>query len=282
MLATLVEPMSFDLTRWSHSALALLQDCGEAFRRRYIENERRPMTLRRVRGTVVHTVAHRALYQKWKRRALPTATEARDLAADEFEACLRQGVSFEPDDLAMGAARAQGHAKDFAVGLSAYHVSRIAPLIQPVAVEQRIVVKPQDADITIVGKLDLIEQHPGGRWVRDLKTSEKSPAKTAAEKSQQLTMYSLLEWANKGAMPERLALDYAVRTPKGQEKHVPLFTTRSLDDVGTLVNRINTAVEAVKKGIFVPANPDSWKCDPRYCDYFDSCPYVRRGSRPES
>jgi hypothetical protein len=42
-------------------------------------------------------------------------------------------------------------------------------------------------------------------------------------------------------------------------------------------------VEAVKRGVFVPANPDSWWCSRAYCDYFEDCPYVRRGaSRPQN
>lgn len=272
-----------DLTRWNNSALTLLQECGEAFRRRYIEGERPGETLRMIRGTVVHRVAHIALRRKWRDGALPGQAEARDLAADQFDAVIRRGnIRFEPDDLAVGAAKSQGRAKDFAIGLAGFHVQDVAPSINPVAVERKIEVKPRDTDITIHGTIDLIDGRGNGEWIRDLKTAEKSPASGAAEESQQLTMYAMLRWAEKQRLPERLALDYMIRTPAGTERYLPLLTTRTAADVQSLVNRINTAVEAVKRGSFVPANQNYWKCDPRYCEFFSSCPYVRRTKRPTS
>jgi hypothetical protein len=130
--------------------------------------------------------------------------------------------------------------------------------------------------------MDLVAKSSGGEVVRDLKTSEKSPSKDAADRSQQLTMYALIRQAEVGALPVKLTLDYLVRTPaRLDRKHVPLDTVRDAEDVGALVHRINTAVEAVKRGVFMPTAPDSWWCAPAWCEFYGSCVYVRRGdSRP--
>lgn len=271
--------MSGQILKWSNSSLTTLQQCGEKFRRRYIERERMPSSASAVAGGAVHKVARTALMRKMTDHTLPSVAEARDLAATEFAAAWREGVQLTPDEIAEGAGSAEGRAKDFAVDLSGYHVQAVAPAINPIGIERKIVVKPKDSDIEINGVIDLIDQRPDGEVIRDLKTSKKSPNKDAADSSQQLTLYALIRKAEVGRLPSSLSLDYLVRTPaRGELKHIPLFTVRDEEDVRGVVNRINTAVEAVKRGVFVPANPDAWWCSRSYCEYFATCPYVRRGA----
>src|SRR5262249_23493725 len=161
-------------------------------------------------------------------------------------------------------------------------VGTVAPAITPVAVERRITVKPQESDLVIHGTIDLIDGPEGApEIIRDLKTSEKAPSDRAAELSQQLSMYSLIRYAEIGRLAGRLILDYLVRTPLRREKrHVLLETTRDAEDMRVLVNRLNVAVETVKRGTFVPTSPDSWYCARAYCEYYDDCPYTRRTDRP--
>jgi hypothetical protein len=270
--------------QWSNSALTTLQMCGERFRRRYIEREYVPPSAKQVRGTVVHRVAREAYQRRLKNVDLPSVTEAKDLAATAFEKQWQGGILLAPDEAVDGLAHAKARAKDFAVDLSGYHVERVAPGITPRAVERRIVVRPRDADIEIHGTIDLVATVPEGEVIRDLKTTEKAPFANAAETSQQLTMYAMVRQAEMGTVPHALALDYLVRTPlRNEMSHKPLTTTRSAEDIGALVRRINTAVAAVARGVFVPANPDSWWCSANYCEFYDSCPYVRRGERrPQS
>lgn len=265
--------------KWSNSALTTLQQCGEKFRRRYIEKERAPSSVSAVAGGTVHKVARTALLRKMTDQTLPSVEEAQDLAADEFEAAWRSGVSLSAEERDQGIDAVHGEAKDFAVDLSAFHVSAVSPAIDPVGVERKITVKPKDSDIEINGVIDLIDRMPEGEVIRDLKTSKKSPNGDAAEKSQQLTMYALIRRAEVGKIPVALALDHLVRTPARREKkHVPQVTFRSEEDLHTLVRRINTAVEAVRRGIFVPANPDSWWCSSSWCEFYATCVYVRRGN----
>ena len=269
--------------RWSNSSLQCLQQCGERYRRRYIERDFVPRSPRQVRGTVVHKVASIAYLQKYALRTLPSVEQTRDTAADAFEAEWRSGVLLSAEEAEIGAARVEADSKDFAVDLAGFHVEAVAPAITPVGVERKIIVKPKDSDLEINGVIDLIDATPAGEVIRDLKTAEKSPVKSAAEDSMQLSFYAMIRQAEVGHLPKELALDYLVRTPsKHERKHVPLVTTRGPEDVASLVHRINVAVEAVKKGIFVPASPDAWYCSRAYCEYFESCPYVRRSTRPQN
>lgn len=267
-----------DPIRWNNSALSCLERCGEQFRRRYIEKERVPPSPRMLRGTVVHRVASASMLRKLETKEIPTVEEAKDLAAARFEAEWAGGVSFEQEPTIEHVAIAKATSKDFAIDLSAFYVERLAPVINPIAVERHITVKPKDSDLVIHGTIDLIDGRPGGEEIRDTKTTEKSPSKDAAHNSQQLTMYSMIRLAEVGQLPAGLTLDYLVRTPARLErKHVPLRTTRDRGDVSAMVNRINTAVEAVKRGVFVPTNPENWWCSRNWCEYYASCVYVRRG-----
>jgi hypothetical protein len=266
--------------QWSNSALTLLQNCGEAFRRRYIEKDFRPAVPRMVRGTAIHRAASHALFRKLQTRGLPSIEETRDVAATAFDRAWRNGVALSAEEQQIGIQAVRDASKDFAVSLSVFHVAEVAPGIVPLGVERHITVKPKDSDLVIHGTLDLVEQRPAGEGIRDLKTAEKSPPVDAADRSQQLTMYGLIRLAEVGQLPTTFALDTLVRTPvKNETKHVVQETTRDADDMTALVHRINTAVAAVEKGIFLPADPSWWGCSKNWCAYYGDCPYVRRGRR---
>ena len=269
--------------KWSNSALTLLQNCGEAFRRRYLEKDFRPSAPRMVRGTAIHKAASHAYFRKLKTEHLPSVEEAQDVAATEFDRAWRNGVTLSADEQAQGIQAVRDGSKDFAVALAGFHVTDVAPGILPIGVERHITVKPKDSDLVIHGTLDLVELVPGGEGIRDLKTSEKSPSLDAADKSQQLTMYGLIRMAEVGTLPTAFALDTLVRTPaKNEMKHVEQETTRDAEDIRALVRRINAAVGAVAKGNFLPADPGWWGCSKNWCAYYGDCPYVRRGPRAQA
>jgi PD-(D/E)XK nuclease superfamily len=283
--------MANTIEEWTNSALMKLERCGEAFRRRYIEGEVIPPSPRMLRGTVVHRIAADALRRKLFTKTLPALEEVRDYAADEFEAQWAGGVSFYDEQPEGGAIVEKARSKDFSIDLSTFYVGSIAPRIDPIAVERRIRVRPRDSDIVISGGVDLIAREapakPDGlatEVIRDTKTTERTPRANAAEVSQQLTMYAMIRHAEIGSLPSRLTLDHLVQTPAARTvRHVPLVTTRTHDDVAALVRRLNTAVHAVERGVFMPAPPDAWYCSPKWCEYYASCVYVRRGvTRPQA
>ncbi len=234
-----------------------------------------------LRGRVVHNVAQGAYLDVLDGEQLPSKEEACDRAADSFEHDWADGVVLDADDQQIGEPRTKAASKDFAVDLSGYHVTTVAPTVRPIAVEERMTVRPAQSDLVIHGIVDLVDLTPDGDVIRDCKTAEKSPAQNAAETSSQLSMYSLLWFSDTGILPKRLTLDTLVRTPaRAEKKHVQLHTTRDLADHAVLVQRLNVAVETVKRGVFLPAPMDSWRCSARFCDFYPTCPYVRRGARP--
>ena len=271
--------------RWTNSMLSMLEVCGEKFRLRYIEKILMPPSPRQVRGTATHRSVRFSMKRRMDAGLLPALEEVKDNAASEFDMQWLSGVLLSEEDKAEGMATVRDRAKDMAVNLSGLHRTAVAPGIVPKGVEYRIDVKPKDSDITIAGTLDLLADQGGLDWIRDTKTGEKSPNGDAAERSQQLTMYGLIRLAEVGALPAGYQQDHLVQTPARRDlKYVPLKTSRDMEDMRLLVNRINTATESVRRGSFVPCPPDHWACSATWCDYFNNgCIYTTRGvSRPTS
>lgn len=290
--------MSID---FNNSNLTKLMQCGERFRRSVIEKEARPGTIEQYRGTAVHAVAAESHTRQMKattiiapqdaadrayvlREALPSLAEAGDLAAEEFDRKVGEGIRELPEEMEAGVATVRGQEKDAAVDLARMYVRDVAPTIDPIAVERKVVVKPRDSDLVVYGTMDLVTREPSPsvyarvgetiEVIRDQKTGTKTPPGDTAHKSQQLDMYSMLRKAETGTMPGKVTLDYLIRTPKrGEVKHIRLDSRRTDGDVGALVNKLNVAVEAVRRGVFVP-NTNGWWCDVRYCEFFQSCQYV--------
>lgn len=269
--------------KWTNSSLSTLEDCGEKFRRRYIEREYRAPYARMLRGGAVHSAISFSLLRKMEQHELPSVEEVRDVTATAFTKRWEEGVALMPDEREKGEHAVRDYTKDLSIDLAVLHRTAVAPSINPVGVERRITVKPRDMDITIEGTIDQIDGRPEGEMIRDPKSAEKSPAKDMAEDSQQLTMYGLLRLAETGIAPTAYRLDYLVRTPAKRElKHIVLDTTRDATDMNALVQRLNVGVDAVKKGVFMPANPTWWGCSQSWCEFFESCVYTRRGNRPQS
>ncbi len=285
--------MSFDFKRWSNSSLTTIQMCAHKFRLKHLDNIKRQFGYSAKRGIAVHHVAK----ESHKRQMIQLGTlhgysemneapgtersieEAKDIAAKEFEKAVSWGVAALSDsEKEIGdEAAVKAHNKDAAVALSALYVKEVAPSILPVAVEHKIEIHPKNMDITIQGYLDLVENDEGD-VIRDLKTTEKAPFKDAAKNSQQLTMYNMIRLAETRKMPRESRLVHLVRTPKTHEESIIVqATNRDLEDVQRLVARIQVAVEAVTKGVFVPADPSAPGSPCQWCEYSDgTCKYVRR------
>lgn len=269
---------------WTNSSLNTLQDCGEKFRRTYIEREYRGPRSYFVRGNALDFAVTTSMKRKMLEGTLPTREETRDLAATAFTNEWAGGVEFTDDEVEEGISKIRDREKDAAVELASLHLEKVAPGVTPIGVQRRVVVKPAAMDITIQGTEDLLDAQPDGTWVRDTKSRKASPPKDEALTTQQLPFYSLLHYAETKTLPVRGRLDVLVRTPaRGDLKYVPLDMTPTMADLDFVMRRLNTGVEAVKKGVFMPANPSWWGCSESYCPFWGDCVYARRGaSRPQS
>lgn len=260
----------------SNTRLAMLARCGEQYRRRYIEGHKVPPDVGLIVGRAVDSAVSENLEHKMGTGELLEAEAVQEAARDALHAGWSgEEIKLSDEEIELGPSKVRGQAVDKTVRLASLHHNRIAPQLEPTSVQRRWEVDMADAGYptTLVGIIDVEED----RILRDTKTSKKSPAKDQADKSEQLTLYALGVMVNDGTIPEKLTLDYLVDKANPEAK--VLETTRTEEDFPPVLARIERALGVIEAGAFAPANPETdWWCSPRWCGYWSTCPFVRRGA----
>lgn len=252
--------------------------CPERWRLKHNEKIPEPSSPQVIRGRSVDAAVNADMRHKREHGVLMERRDVEALAYDTVAAEFRHG-----EVLAKGSIRAaEGETKDVAVSLASLHHTDVAPAIEPVAIQQEITLQmgDQDGDLPpIVGVIDLTDK--AGR-VRDTKTSGRRPADDQADISDQLTQYFISYEALNSKPPTALVLDNLVwykpsgKNPRGKGVYLPQETTRGPAQIVSYINKVKAVNAAMKAGIAIPADINSWKCSPRWCGFFGgACRYTR-------
>ncbi len=266
----------------SHSQISLLGYCGEAYRRRYVALERQPTGLGLVRGLAVDDSINANLRARRDEGELLELDEVRATADASFSRRSQTDIVFDGDYLDVSPARALGHARDTSIKLATLHARKFAPSLDPLFVQHRITIPAGRAiAVPFVVVLDLVESVSGGVAIRDNKTTARKPKKNAAHVSEQLSAQVL---GYRSAHPEpvrELSLDVLEVASTGSGRalysHHRQSTSRTRADLGVFVERARAALRVIEAEAWVPAPVDSWKCSERWCGFWSTCRYARRG-----
>jgi hypothetical protein len=254
------------------TGLDLMLKCAEAWRRRYKCGEKRPPGVAQLVGKATHKPAEENLKHKMTTGALmpveAVADMGRDVLNKEWDG--PEGVWLPDGD---DAKTVRGEAVDKVVRLSRLHATELAPVLNPTHVEREWALTLPGYPMDLAGTLDVQE----GTVVRDLKTRKVSLPSNGSEVhgSQQLTAYALAVYAiDRVQLPIAVKLDALVdlKTPKTQTQE----SVRDVRDFQELHRRLEVAATAIDKEVFLPARPTDWWCSPRWCGYWDTCPYAAR------
>jgi len=263
----------------SPSQLGTFENCGEAYRRRYIEKEIIPPGVAALRGGSVHKGAEMNFLQKIESKIDLPRKDIIDKAAAEFDGRMKlEGLFLDPEAAARGKDIVVGEEKDITVRLAGLFADEVAPVYQPITVEEKIRIELPDSPRDILGILDMTAQiivDPArGTGVVDYKTGKKTKPQSDFDKSSQISLYDLAYRAkNGGKAPDFLQVEQLIDLKKGP-KRVTNVTTRSLPDFKATVARVNSMIEGLEKGAFMPTAPGSWNCSARWCGYFSTCRFV--------
>ena len=251
----------------SISQINMFRRCGMQWMFRYVEKKIAPPGIALEKGKAVHAGRRKNLSQK--------IDTAQDLPAEEVNAAISDGIDnafrgdlmLSPEEADMGLDKLKGQTKDSAITLGQLDYKTFQVPTDPVLVEKKLTVLPNNFPVELVGIVDLVDDDG---MLRDLKTSGRTPPKDTANTSDQLTMYSMLYRATYGMQEQGLALDYVIdlKTPKTAQ----LTTTRTTEQYERFLNVVGTVWEAMQKGVFLPPEPGSWVCSPRFCGYHAICP----------
>lgn len=255
----------------SVSQLNMLQRCGIQYEFRYVKGMKAPPGTALIRGRSVDEAVSMNYDQKIESRVDLPVDQMQDCAAQSVDSLFSEDVHLVGREAGMGKAKVQGVIKDTAVGLTGTYREKISPEIQPVTVQAKMTADLEDDSLLpFVGIVDLIDEE---LIIHDTKTAGKKPADDVAAKSQQLTTYSLLYRLQTGMKEKALQLDTVIQTSAGNRSTNIQRTTRNEDQMASLVHRFQKAEDAIRKGVFIPTNPDNWWCSSSWCGYYDICPF---------
>jgi len=254
----------------SISKLTMLWRCGEQYYRRYIKGEIIPPGVAIIVGSSTHKTIEVNLKNKIEKKQLLNLDIIKDLARDEVTKRFEGEILLSEEEKSKGKEAVKGEAIDFAVSCSEAHAKELAPKIEPIAIEKTFYLDIPNNPFQISGTIDILEENK----IRDTKTTSRF-VKGTADKSLQLTMYSLAEKITENKKIKKLCLDFLVKRKDGTEV-ITEETKRDDKDFEVLLARIENALNQLKAGIFPPTNPENWWCSEKFCGYYKTCKYVKK------
>jgi len=257
------------LNHLSFSQLNMLLRCGVQYERRYVNGEKIAPSGSMVRGRCGHKSEEVNFRQKIKSNEdLPLET-VKDIFSDEWEKSKYQ-IAWAKDEIDGGSpSKVEGEYKDVGISLVDVYHRELAPAAIPIAVEDKFTVHFDGGYPDLVGIIDRIDE---GDQIVDLKFVGKSPSEGDAAKDLQLICYDLGYRQTRKKKPSLLRKEYAISTkkPKTMIQEVPAFQD---EQIQALLRRLERAIIAIGKGVFLPAAIGSWGCSEKWCGFWNSCAF---------
>jgi hypothetical protein len=249
------------------SMLGMFLRCPAQWERRYVNGEIIPPGIAARCGSATHKAAEINHVQKLTTREDLPVGDLQDAARDEYVRLVKDEGVFIPKDIVGEKDKLLADGLDASTRLTKLYRESLAPKIQPIIAEKYLMVDA-GLDLPLAGTIDVLTED---NWMPDLKTADKSKAVSEAENSLQLTFYSGLVANHTGKWPEKISLEILVnnKEPKLQS----LKTTRGPEEWKNLLLRVQLMIAQINTGLFPPCDPGAWICSPRWCGYFQSCPY---------
>ena len=261
--------MQYPVDHTSASQLDQFWTCGEQFRRRYVLGHKIPPGIAACTGSAVHKAAE----VNWKAKLTSGEDEPlsvlTDAAAEAYDAKVRDEGVFVPEDERPSAPLMLLEGKEQAVALVKPLREDLAPQMRPALVEQRIELARPELPVPILGFVDLYTED---KRLSDIKTSARAWSAQKVLAATQPTLYREMIRQLTGEVPARITIDQLVKTK------VPKYEVAEADrtdaDTEVLIERFRLMAQTVNAGIFAPADPEHWKCQPKFCGFYWTCKYI--------
>ena len=243
---------------YSASQISTYLRCPMVYFYRYVKGMKRPASGHMHLGTAFHYAQEVNYRQKIDSRKDLKLTQVTDAFAERFDKPTEE-IDYQEENPA--------DLKDSGVGLVKVYYEERAIHTQPVKVEEGARFDVPDLNRVILFYIDLIDDKG---WIHDSKTASKTPGPDEAEKSLQLTLYSIGYRSMTGKKESGLVLDYAIKTKV--PKFVPIEAKPREDwHIERDLNDVREVARGIAAGIFPPCAPGSWLCTAKWCGYYHIC-----------
>lgn len=244
----------------SPSQINMFLKCPKSYEYRYVQNLKIPPS-----GAMKQSSAwHETVAFNYEQKIISHEDLEVDCMKDTFDEHFEN--IFDNEEIILQEGEERGVLKDQGIAITTEHHKAIAPLVQPIAVEETIQISlGEDFPYELVGKIDCIDN---AGIIIDNKAYGKTPSQYDVDKDLQLGCYSLLYRAQKKQIEKSLRLDCIIKTKK--PKAAQITTTRTNADCRWLLNLIEKVATAMQSGIFYP-NPGNYLCSQKWCGYYSRC-----------
>lgn len=251
--------------RLSHSSVSLYLSCPMAYYLQYVEKVPSLTTPPLIEGSAVHEVLEaNNLHKQAKGDDLPVE-RITERWNDVWSQAVKDGKDVKFDEDSPDSIRARGK------GLLEHYRKFAAPRISPPAkdgIEEEFLVATPNGT-PVIGYIDLVDV--GGKLptVIDYKVAGRAKSESTAETCLQLGLYA---FAKKNPFVGFISLVKG-RTPSVTQTRVQ----RTESSVRRTLNVVEQVGAAIKKGAFPFTDPESWKCQVKYCGVWHACPQGGKG-----
>ena len=243
----------------SFSAVNMYLKCGLQYYFRYVLGLKLPPPGVVILGSAVHEGLEFDFTQKIESKENRPTKEILEVYSDRFDR--------EKDNALWGEEENPGEVKDQGSQvLQIYHKDR-AQSLQPKEVEKKVKVSFENVDYDLIGYIDLLTED---EQLRDFKTKAKSMSDAEIGSDMQLTTYAFAYHEETGRFPKTLGFDVLVRSPKNPKVQLA-ETQRGETDCVRLLAYLAHVADGIYKNVFLPAQPGTWVCSPKWCGYYDIC-----------
>lgn len=241
----------------SYSSISMYLDCPEAWRRKYVLNEPTRKTSALAFGSAFHGTVERMIQNNH--------TNWENIWKEEFGKSFTEDVALEPDETP------EQHYNDGVRILSNNEVQSAITGIKPrhddagAMIERKVELRVPGVPVPVIGYIDVIldDNTPA-----DFKTSARSWTQDQANNSLQTLFYlaalNQMGWDINWRF--RHYVFVKTKTPQVQileHEHKP-------GELFFLFEMVRRVWEGISKEYF-PLNPTTWRCSPKYCDFYANC-----------
>lgn len=247
----------------SPSRISMWQRCPKQYYFRYILGEKQAPGIAAILGTAGHAGIEHNYRHKMETGSGAPVPEVIDAYSDAFD----KGCSDIRGDFGGFSDEGEfdeGALKDVGAHLVELHTNKIAPLVDPVAVEDKFWTEMGGSHM-LHGVVD-VEDKDG--TIIDNKFVGKTPGQADVDKSIQLTAYAYSRKDSSDTELVNVRIDAMVKTRVPKLVHIA--SARHANDFEVFED-IFRGVEALIDAGHFPPNPTGWHCSQRFCGYWDKC-----------
>ena len=252
-----------ELDHLSYSSISSYLTCGKAWKYKYLDKlPTRPSTTL-ILGSVVHDTMEEMISCRSLGTEEPNPVEfASQRLSERLEIDKGKFIQYDIETLKNDVLRI---VSDSSILAGLYPIKAKVD-DQGVMIERKVMLEVPEVEVPIIGFIDIVldDGTPA-----DFKTSARNWTQKRAESELQPVFY--LAAMGQCGIPVNWHFKHLVMVKTKQPKFQILEHTHKPEELFKLFGQVQDVWKGITAGVFNPAAPGSWKCSPKFCDYYDIC-----------